>query len=120
MSTETANNEASAATDGSTVFPCERCDVDRNTPFCPVCGERLTDNEFIGHNIQHLGELNEEVSRECREASDRIREMESRHKCELQPLKDRHSKSAAKNKAIRDAIDWARKNDIQHPGYRRN
>lgn len=100
-------------------FFCDSCNHERETPFCAVCGERLTDNKFIGHNLQHLESECEEAARESRQARDQVQSLERKHEAEMAPAKERLSKAAAVCRDINQAKDWARENDIQHPNYRR-
>lgn len=99
---------------------CVRCNSRRNTPFCPVCGEPLTANRFIGQTLQQLQAEGEDAGRTYRYASERISDFQRRYDADMKPLKESLDKASAVCQAIREAIDWARRNDIQHPNVRRD
>jgi hypothetical protein len=101
------------------MFRCDRCNTERSTPFCPMCGERLTDNQFIGHDMQQLESEYEEFNQKCTAANDRIQILERKHGQEMEPAVKSLDYWIALRQQISEAKEWARKNDIQRPDCRK-
>lgn len=102
-----------------TLSTCPRCNKVQTTPFCPTCGERLVKNPFIGYNLQQLVHENNDAVEAHRDIATSINHLRREHGAKLKPLEERRQKAAERCQQIKEAIDWARKNDIQHPDVRR-
>jgi len=91
---------------------CKRCYQDRESPFCPVCGERLTGNPFIGHGARELAHSQEDASREMRHATDKVREIERKYEAELKEARKYQGGKAEVCRQLSEALDWAKLNHL--------
>lgn len=81
--------------------------------FCPNCGRQLIDNQWIGETIQCLVASKEAKWEEIQYSGRQLREMESRHKREIEPLRKGMETLSAAMKQIEEALSHARKHEIE-------
>lgn len=95
---------------------CKECltlEGQENRPaFCPNCGRKLIKNQWIGHTVQSLVSSRESKLEEIQYSGRRLRDMESRHKYEIEPLRKEMETLSAVLKEIEEALSHARKHEI--------
>lgn len=88
------------------------CGDARPGPFCPVCGTRLTDNNFIGQGARHLQYEIEQFDYELRNRADAYRNYEQESKAKLEELRKNWEEASEKRKKLGEAFAHAKKNNI--------
>lgn len=98
---------------------CDYCNCNRDSPFCPACGDRLTTNKHIGLSMTQLTNMKEHAARELRQQLDAIKRVGRRHVEEMDPEENKRRELSDQLNELNEALEWAKKHDIQHPDYRR-
>lgn len=91
---------------------CKRCDTASDTPFCPTCGAKLVDNEFIGLSRRQLERAYDDVTLDLRRAATSIKRLERHHSEEIQGAKKQQARLQLVLQKAGEAREWAEEHGI--------